>query len=358
MAYFRQKDFSSPPPSYADMDVYLNISENGTDWNWNNKINLTSFVAEKFRCAYDLDIFFDFNDVLHIAFSTIGANFDYVHPESTRFDPYLLFIWHWSEATDSFTVAVDGWWPDPPEGWQPPPPQIDCQMGNRHIVNNAQLAGDPSTGNLYMVYERNSYFDCTYSGLYPNTELWATVSTDGGLNWSEGISITNTPTPGCIPCSCATEIQPSLDDFVNDTLHLLYIYDRDSSIRGLWYEGGMCESEVIYQRVPASLIPTTPLIPQFSIQEGPIRCRYLPGDLNGDGHRYGNDVTYAVNYLKGPGMPPIVDCDCPEVYRPFYAAGDVNGSCTFNGLDVTYYVLYFKGIRWPRYCPSCPPSNI
>jgi len=91
---------------------------------------------------------------------------------------------------------------------------------------------------------------------------------------------------------------------------------------------------------------------------GPFPCDYLPGDVNNNGDANGVDVTYAVNYLKGIGPEPPVECsDCPNVGETLFAAGDVNGNCQFNGVDVSYYVNYLKGIGPAlAFCPDCPPA--
>jgi len=222
-----------------------------------------------------------------------------------------------------------------------------------------QLAENPNNRYLYAVYQRSGLEDCSHSPPHPNGEIWVSVSTDDGLNWSQGTDITNTHTPDCEPWECACEILPSINDLVNDTLHIAYILDRDATIPDLdGYDLSGTESKVIYHKVPADLIPWEPLIHQFSIYEGPERCRYLPGDLNDNGQCNGGDIVYAVNYFKGFGPPPTVDCDCEGVARPFYGAGDVNGSCAFNGVDVTFYVNYLKGIK-PRilFCADCPPDE-
>lgn len=93
-------------------------------------------------------------------------------------------------------------------------------------------------------------------------------------------------------------------------------------------------------------------------REGPS-CIYVPGDINGNGDANGVDVTYAVNYLKGIGPQPPVECpDCPNPGENLFAAGDVNGTCQFNGVDVTYYVNFLKGIGPAlAFCQSCPPAG-
>jgi hypothetical protein len=261
IAYNRQKRFGRPEWWYSiDNDIYLLDSPDGHHWNWQDRNNLTNFSEDDiFRPVGQTDIFIDYNDQIHVVFTTWEVHVNVDYPESTTVNKYMAFIWHWSEATDSFSVAADGWISD-----QPP----ECHLG-WHIwsVGRGQLGMNPGNGYLYLLYERNNCEDLSYSALLPNSELWVSVSTDNGLNWSTGTNITDTQTPDCMPGDCASEIQPSMDHLVNDTLHILYILDRDA---GIWdLDGYPTENKVIYQKIPADLILTEPLLPQFSIRSDP-----------------------------------------------------------------------------------------
>jgi hypothetical protein len=91
-----------------------------------------------------------------------------------------------------------------------------------------------------------------------------------------------------------------------------------------------------------------------------VGCHYTPGDINGNHSVNGVDIVYAVNYLKGTGPVPPVDCGgiCPEV-SPFFAAGDVNGNCAFNGIDITFFVRFLKGqVPSLLNCTDCPPAPL
>jgi hypothetical protein len=90
-------------------------------------------------------------------------------------------------------------------------------------------------------------------------------------------------------------------------------------------------------------------------------CLYIPGDINNNHSVNGVDIVYAVNYFKGVGNPPPIDCfpNCPLTPNPFFAAGDVNGNCAFNGIDITYFVRYLKGqVPSLLTCPNCPPGGL
>jgi hypothetical protein len=88
-------------------------------------------------------------------------------------------------------------------------------------------------------------------------------------------------------------------------------------------------------------------------------CVYIPGDINNNADVNGVDVSYGVNYFKGFGEAPPVNCpDCPSSGEQLYGAGDVNGNCLFNGVDISYFVNFLKGVG-PEllFCPDCPPGQ-
>ena len=82
-------------------------------------------------------------------------------------------------------------------------------------------------------------------------------------------------------------------------------------------------------------------------------CNSANGDANGDGTFNGLDVGFSVNYLKGFGIPPPVNCNC-GIFGNIFAGADANGNCQFNGIDVTYSVAYLKGLGLaPLRCVEC-----
>jgi hypothetical protein len=352
ISYIRQRIYSWDDTTnlFLDRNAFYLSSPDGQTWEFQNRVNITNFMGHDIlRPYYDNDIIYDYRDNLHLAFSTWEVRLNIDWPESTALNPAMCFIWHWNEATNSFTVAADGWIRNYSDyfGFG------SCGTS----VCKPQLAINPANNYFYMIYERNYPDDYSSPFAYGNSDIWISVSTDNGLNWSAGTNITDTHTPMCRSGQCASEIQASLYDVVDDTLHAVYILDKDAGL-AQDNEGYYTQNYVIYQKIPADLIPTTPLLEQFSIREGPPRCHYLIGDINGDGQTNGSDILYAVNYFKG-GQLPAVDCDCPDVAHPFFGAGDVNGSCTFNGMDIVFYVNYLKG-RQSRLgmCYDCPPDPL
>ncbi len=258
--YQRQRDFSGPEVwFFRDRDIYLLDSPDGSEWDWQGRRNITEFSdSDIFRPFADVDIFIDHNDQIHVAFTTWEIRINPEYPERMYVNPDMAFIWHWSESADSFSVVADGWIP---------PPGC-CFSATQLAVNRPQIAENPGDGKLYLIYERGNCDDVSNYGGYPNSDLWVSASTDDGLNWSTGINFTDTQTPNCPIQECESEIQPSITNLVNDTLHVVYILDKST---GIWQfdEGRPRESKVVYQKAPADLIPTEPLIPQFSIRSDP-----------------------------------------------------------------------------------------
>ena len=259
---------TTPDTTQYDNNVYLVISEDGVNFDWGNPINITQFIPPDYsllpdtaaadkdtlRAYCDIDLLFDSNDVLHVAFSTRGY---YVIEGTLSWGNGYIF--HWDEVNQVFSKVADGWYSNgfyDPGAWN-----VYCQR--------ASMGEDPATGNLYCMYQR--YLDpvswnpltagtSDFSmGGWPNGEIWMTVSTDGGYNWARGTNITNTHTPNAPPGQCLSELTPSMaPDITNGYTHVFYIEDRDAGAV-VQTEGGWTDNEVMYHRVPVNEIATTPL---------------------------------------------------------------------------------------------------
>ena len=88
-------------------------------------------------------------------------------------------------------------------------------------------------------------------------------------------------------------------------------------------------------------------------------CDYLPGDINGDGHVIGSDVTFGVNFFRGVGPHPPDSCFNANSGSWLYSAGDVNGDCGFISSDITYLVNFFRGVNTElHFCQFTPPPSL
>ncbi|MFQ5870338.1 MAG: T9SS type A sorting domain-containing protein, partial [Candidatus Zixiibacteriota bacterium] len=204
-------------------DVYYIESEDGTHWDWSNKVNITNYQPGDTVGAWwsDLDAVYDYGDDLHVIWNT---------PIRDRLNETLL--WHWSEET-GITLVAAAKWNSNPGAW------------NRSIAK-VSIAVD-SSDNLFALWSQFTEED-TSAGGYSNGDLYMSYSTDGGLTWGEPENITNSPSPGCWPGQCDNDHWSSLAEEVDDYLHIVYINDKDAG--GIpQSEGVDTENPVLYLRV-------------------------------------------------------------------------------------------------------------
>jgi len=261
-----------------DNDIVVVVSQEGVEFAWDDTINITNWIPPDYsllpdtlladkdtlRVYPDICLFYDYDDVLHVIFSTRG----YYSLEGT-----LTwgngFIWHWDELNQVYSMVADGWFSN---GYYDP--------GAWNIYACRASAGiDAETGDIYCMYQR--YFhppipieydpfpymqgdtlDWSAAG-FPNGEVWMTKSIDGGYTWAEGIDITNTHSPDAPAGQCQSELTPSMaPDVTNDNCHVFYILDKDAGAVNQ-SEGTWTLNDVVYHRVPISLIPAVPLLPPY-----------------------------------------------------------------------------------------------
>jgi hypothetical protein len=84
----------------------------------------------------------------------------------------------------------------------------------------------------------------------PSGEIYLSVSQDGGMNWSQGINVTETLTPGGSAAGqCLSELTPSMAKTVDGNCHILYVLDLDAG-NVVQTEGAATLNSVIYHTVP------------------------------------------------------------------------------------------------------------
>ena len=286
---------TNPDTSQYDNNLIICISEDGETWDWSDTINITNWIPpdisilpgtlataidtllanrDTLRCYADVSLYFDYDDVLHAAFSTRGLY---------SLEGILTwgngFVVHWDEMNRELSVLANGWYANGGGYFDPGAWNIFCQRPS--------LAQDPATDYLYCIYQRYiepvdtflQFFPDFYlwadssdisAGGYPNGEVWMTVSTDGGLTWAAGTNITDTQTPGAPPGECMSEVSPSMAlDIVDGYGRVFYVIDKDAGAV-VQNEGEWTENDVIYQKVPVSEIATEPVIQEMYDDLPPI----------------------------------------------------------------------------------------
>jgi hypothetical protein len=244
-------------------DLYVLVDGDGNDPDFSLAFNLTNFIPadlaflpdtamanmDTLRAYDDLCLFFDQDDLLHVAFSTVA----YFVIGNTTYENASI-IWHWVETfPDEFQVICNAFDPEN---------TIDCGVWNLRAQRPC-LGQDPGTGYLYCMYQEYDVDSTHLSAAgWPSGEIYVSVSTDGGLNWSVGTNVTNTITPQNAPAGgCLSELTPSMAKTVDGECHIMYVLDRDAGFV-IWTEGSWTLNDVIYHRLSVDSIPTTPLVPQ------------------------------------------------------------------------------------------------
>jgi hypothetical protein len=217
---------------------YFESTDYGATWDFDNPNNVTSFTPNDTLRAYtDVSSIYDENDSLHLAFSLLNVEGDSMYY-------YASMIMHWSKETGMSVINSDtliGW-------------HSEYDAGHfRLMADRPSLGIDPTTGFLYCIFVGNPPGD-TSAERWPNAELFATCSENGGLDWSPAVNLTNTSSIGCTPGNCEDDDYPSLAEIVDDDLHILYVNDKDAG--GIPHdEGSWTLNPVLHLKVPKTILP-------------------------------------------------------------------------------------------------------
>jgi hypothetical protein len=106
-----------------------------------------------------------------------------------------------------------------------------------------------------------------------NSDIYLAVSNDRGLLWAPAVNLTNSRFPACNPQkspadSCPSENWPSIARTVDDTIHIMYVNDRDAG-DAPFGEGVWTFNPVLYYRIPGgtNVQPVCPAIaPNFAAE--------------------------------------------------------------------------------------------
>jgi len=269
--------FPGVETSQLDNDIWIMIDEDGANPNFSQAFNLTNFIPpdlsllpdtlaamkDTLRAYTDMNLFFDQDDWLHAVFTT-----PYYNSIDSSSSWHSSIVWHWSEQYPNDFQMIHNAFDD--AAWN----NVYCGAWNVK-AQRPSLGQDLGTGYLYCMYQ---VYDCDTLHLshfigpsgwgMPSGEVYVSVSTDGGLNWSVGTNVTNTITPTNAPAGqCKSELTPSLAKEVDGFCRIMYVYDLDAG-NCIQSEGSATNNPVRYHKVPVNLIPTTPLVPQWPTPGG------------------------------------------------------------------------------------------
>lgn len=221
-------------------DIVYAISEDGLYWDFNDIVNITDYGNDddSLSACNDIDIIFDYNDYLHVVWAAQWVSDEGIY--------YPTFLFHYCEQTGEIheiTHHPDGnIWNDICGTWNRPV----CKL-NMGVYD---LGGDSDA--IFVTWTQFDTSDVSAGG-YGNGELIMSYTFNDGLTWNEPLNITNSPTPGCYPGECDSDHWASLADFVDDSLRILYLNDKDAG-SVIQDEGAGTENPVKYLAIPNPLL--------------------------------------------------------------------------------------------------------
>ena len=249
LAYVDVKYDIIPPhdTTQYNNDIYLVISEDGINWDFNNPINVTSFIdpdsslfpdtvaadMDTLRAYNDLTVVFDYDDNINLAFTTAAY---YAFEGLISVSHSMIFSWN--ERDEYFGMVADGFWGS----------GLDCGAWQR-FVQRPQLIVDEDRDALYCTWMQYDTGDVAANN-WPQADAMVAWSDCEGAHWSEPTNITDTHAPGGEAGHCMHERDITANELVvDDYLQLLYVMDKDAG--GIPQdEGAWTLNPVYYHRVP------------------------------------------------------------------------------------------------------------
>ena len=220
-------------------DVVYDLSEDGVHWHfiW-GRVNITNYQYDNDSLwAYtDMDVIFDYNDNFHIIWNAVTIDSEGYIQRNTH-------LFHYNSATEEINLIRI--WPEENE-WG-----SGCEPGAWNLPICKMNLGVNESNVLFATWTQFDTTDCSQGG-YANGEIYMSYTLDGA-NWQEPVNLTNSHTPNCYPEECDSDHWSTLADVVNDTLHIVYINDKDAG--GIpQNEGVATENPVMYLAVPVDTI--------------------------------------------------------------------------------------------------------
>jgi hypothetical protein len=216
-------------------DIFYVISEDGLNWDFmNSRVNVTNYGDDEdsLWAFFDIDAIFDYNDNFHLIWNAGTVDSEGWMQWKTR-------LFHYNSATDEINLIH--MWPEE-NYWNG---GCDCGAWNRPICK--MNLGVHTSNVLFVTWTQFDTTDCSEGG-YANGDIFMSY-TISGTDWEEPVNLTNSNTDGCFPGACDSDHWSTLADVVNDTLHIVYINDKDAG--GIPHDEGVAtENPVMYLAYP------------------------------------------------------------------------------------------------------------
>ena len=209
-------------PDTYDNDLAYRMS-NDLGNTWGPITNITNYVnAAKERAGLECSALFGGDGCLHILW--LGVPYD---AANNLISEQEVTLYHWSNCVPTCKSLVL-------EAMNYAPlckhPAFDYNVSDINLTQCTRTAPYNDVL-LYAVYTRyigNSVFaDCSQGG-YSNGEVYVSASSTWGETWGAPVNVTNTPTNGCPPGTCAADRFTSSARYTTDQLRIEFMEDLDA----------------------------------------------------------------------------------------------------------------------------------
>ncbi len=250
-----------PPAANDAENILLSYSEDG-GWNWNPPISVTGIPAidtncvveggnwrvcnaDTFRPFRDLSMIFDYDDFLHIAFTTRGWYYFDENGDPNSTVNTNGSIWHWSEEGFFSLIAYASSEHDSTRFLGDD--NLMCQRPCLALDTLNFGLHDPQLICSFQQFDSLAYS----SGGYAIGEYFVSGSYDRGRNWAIPTNVSNTPGEMNDP----EGQNPSERDITiaklayDNSIHALYLHDYVAGSTG-WDQTPAHLCSLVYMRTP------------------------------------------------------------------------------------------------------------
>jgi hypothetical protein len=299
--------------SIEDNIVYRESDDLGISWG--PRTSVTSYSGSEPEKAYcEVSALYTADGCLHLIWNTVRGD-----------DLEASCLWHWDNCTECRSLMVDANNHDTHCYLDPRSPNV-----SRINLSECSVGATKRLYATYVLYTGDDTgvpgaTDCSQGG-HRNGEIYAQASDNGGSTWGRPVDLTNTYSNDCAAGECNSENWPSSAMYVQDSLRLQYILDKDAGAAAAGYGGTWTENPVMNVAVPCFAMSTyrhltaIPTSFEYPFRSEPGQTKDTLLTLVNCGNAAAS-YSRTVTYVNGSGWLTFPDDP---------ANGTVGSGCTFS----------------------------
>jgi hypothetical protein len=225
--------------SQSNNDIVYILSNDGLTWDFQNRINVTNYGNDNdsIWAFADLDVIFDYDDNIHIAWNALDSESGPHHFSRTH-------LFHFNSGNNQIDQIRQPW---PVNNLTTTNCDLPYAFNLPLCKMNLGVYRGGMHNFIFATWTQYDTSDCS-SGGYANGDIYMSVSSDL-MPWLTPINLTNSSTPGCICGNCDNDNYASLADGVTDSLRVFYSDDKNNGCTPDIYHPAT-ESRMLYLTTP------------------------------------------------------------------------------------------------------------